>query len=195
MEFAPGGQATRETETSAPLNVLVVGAGVYACGIGTEGSRTILPALYKAHGVGRDSSTRSPSPPRTPTKRGRYGLRVQGVWIRSRWPTCRIHQLGHACRHQHPGLSANTGVAISVTEDLNLPRPTLAPARGMCGGTHHQDRQSCRSPSIAAPTAGATSSVGALPAEPPGSRRNRSAGRRPPCSPTPPIRPAWTLDR
>lgn len=31
-----------------PLNVLVVGVGVYVCGRGTEGYGTILPALYRA---------------------------------------------------------------------------------------------------------------------------------------------------
>lgn len=32
----------------SPLNVLVVGAGVYVCGRGTDGYGTILPALYRA---------------------------------------------------------------------------------------------------------------------------------------------------
>ena len=34
--------------TQSPLNVLVVGAGMYVCGRGTEGYGTILPALYRA---------------------------------------------------------------------------------------------------------------------------------------------------
>ena len=35
-------------KTQSPLNVLVVGAGMYVCGRGTEGYGTILPALYRA---------------------------------------------------------------------------------------------------------------------------------------------------
>jgi len=35
-------------KTSAPLSVLVVGAGLYVCGRGTDGYGTILPTLYQA---------------------------------------------------------------------------------------------------------------------------------------------------
>lgn len=34
---------------SAPLNVLIVGAGMYTCGMGTKGFGTILPAVYEAY--------------------------------------------------------------------------------------------------------------------------------------------------
>lgn len=38
--------------TNAPLNVLIVGSGMYACGIGTEGYGTILPAVFEGYRQG-----------------------------------------------------------------------------------------------------------------------------------------------
>jgi predicted dehydrogenase len=35
-----------------PLNVLVIGAGMFTCGTGTSGFGTILPALFEAHKSG-----------------------------------------------------------------------------------------------------------------------------------------------
>ena len=33
---------------SQPLNVLLIGAGMYTCGRGTDGFGTVLPALFEA---------------------------------------------------------------------------------------------------------------------------------------------------
>jgi len=38
--------------TAGPIDVLVVGAGMYVCGKGTDGYGTILPALFEAHRLG-----------------------------------------------------------------------------------------------------------------------------------------------
>lgn len=39
-------------KTASPFDVLVVGAGMYVCGKGTDGFGTILPALFEAHRQG-----------------------------------------------------------------------------------------------------------------------------------------------
>jgi predicted dehydrogenase len=38
---------------SKPINVLIIGAGVYVCGRGTDGCGTVLPAVYQAAKEGR----------------------------------------------------------------------------------------------------------------------------------------------